>query len=196
MARHRLGKSKGSNGNHGRDGSAGAREAEPILKQRPREIQKFGEMIRMPGRGEAMPGSPSGDLYVKIHVKQDKLFTRDGNNLLTALSIKLTDALLGADYKIQTLDGEAKLPIPQGVKQGELLRIRGRGVPYGRGTRGDLLVRIDIEFPKKLSRAMLPSESTPHTSAPARSTTAAPQREPTSAYCNNSPMARRSVTTA
>ena len=50
MARHRLGKSKGSNGNHGRDGSAGAgsREAEPILKQRPREIQKFGEMIRMP----------------------------------------------------------------------------------------------------------------------------------------------------
>jgi starvation-inducible DNA-binding protein len=48
MARHRLGKSKGSNGNHGRDGNAGAGEAEPILKQRPREIQKFGEMIRMP----------------------------------------------------------------------------------------------------------------------------------------------------
>ena len=48
MARHRLGKSKGSNGNHGRDGSAGAGEAEPILKQRPREIQKLGEMIRMP----------------------------------------------------------------------------------------------------------------------------------------------------
>ena len=112
-----------------------------------------GEMIRMPGRGEALPGSPAGDLYVKIHVKSDKLFTREGNNLMTALSIKLTDALLGGEYRIHTLDGETTLTIPQGVSQGEFLRIRGRGVPYGRGSRGDLLVRIDIEFPKKLSKA-------------------------------------------
>jgi molecular chaperone DnaJ len=111
-----------------------------------------GEMIRMPGKGEAMPGVPSGDLYVKIHVKQDKLFTRDGNMLATALTIKLSDALLGAEYRIQTLDGETTLPIPQGVTQGEYLRVRGRGVPHARG-RGDLMVRIDIEFPKKLSRA-------------------------------------------
>lgn len=112
-----------------------------------------GEMIRMPGRGEAMPGAPAGDLYVKIHVKADKLFTRDGNNLVTVLSIKLTDALLGGEYTIHTLDGDTTLAIPQGVTQGEFLRIRGRGVPYGRGSRGDLMVRVDIEFPKKLSRA-------------------------------------------
>lgn len=112
-----------------------------------------GEMIRMPGRGEALPGASSGDLYVKIHVKNDKLFTREEKNLVTALSIKLTDALLGGEYKIQTLDGETKLTVPQGITQGEFLRIRGRGVPYGRNSRGDLLVRIDIEFPKKLSRA-------------------------------------------
>lgn len=112
-----------------------------------------GEMIRMPGRGEAMPGAPAGDLYIKIHVKSDKLFTREGNNLLTALSIKLTDALLGAEFVIQTFDGDTPLAVPQGVAQGEMLRIRGKGVPYGRGSRGDLLVRIDIEFPKKLSRA-------------------------------------------
>lgn len=111
-----------------------------------------GEMIRMPGRGEAAPGVPAGDLYVKIHVRQDKLFTRDGMNLVTALSIKLSDALLGANYKIRTLDGETDLAIPQGVSQGEFLRIRGKGVPSPRGTRGDLLVRIDIEFPKKLSK--------------------------------------------
>jgi molecular chaperone DnaJ len=111
-----------------------------------------GEMIRMPGRGEALPGAPAGDLYIKIHVRSDKLFTREGNNLLTALTIKLTDALLGAEYRLQTLDGETTLAVPQGVAQGELLRIRGRGVPYGRGSRGDLLVRVDIEFPKKLSR--------------------------------------------
>lgn len=111
-----------------------------------------GEMIRMPGRGEAASGVPAGDLYVKIHVRQDKLFTRDGMNLVTALSIKLTDALLGAEYRIHTLDGETPLAIPQGVSQGEFLRIRGKGVPSPRGTRGDLLVRVDIEFPKKLSK--------------------------------------------
>lgn len=112
-----------------------------------------GEMIRMPGRGEALPGAQSGDLYIKVHVKADKLFTREGNDLITALTIKLTDALLGTEYKLQTLDGETKLSVPQGITQGEFLRIRGRGVPYGRGSRGDLMVRIDIEFPKKLSRA-------------------------------------------
>jgi len=112
-----------------------------------------GEMIRMPGRGEALPGAQAGDLYIKIHVKADKLFTRDGNNLVTALTVKLTDALLGAEYRLQTLDGETTLTVPQGVSQGEFLRIRGRGVLYGRSSRGDLLVRIDIEFPKKLSRA-------------------------------------------
>lgn len=112
-----------------------------------------GEMIRMPGRGEALPGAQAGDLYIKIHVKRDKLFTRDGNNLVTALTVKLSDALLGNEYRLQTLDGDTTLTVPQGVTQGEFLRIRGRGVPYGRGSRGDLLVRIDIEFPKKLSRA-------------------------------------------
>lgn len=111
-----------------------------------------GEMIRMPGRGEAAISAPAGDLYIKIHVRADKLFTREGNNLVTALSVKLTDALLGADYRVQTLDGETTLSIPSGVTQGEFLRIRGSGVPHGRGNRGDLLVRIDIEFPKKLSK--------------------------------------------
>ena len=112
-----------------------------------------GEMIRMPGRGEALPGGTAGDLYVKIHVKADKLFTREGNNLMTALSIKLSDALLSGTYEIETLDGTTQLHIPQGVTQGEMLRIRSKGVPYGRGNRGDLLVRVDIQFPKKLSRA-------------------------------------------
>lgn len=112
-----------------------------------------GEMIRMPGRGEAMQGGASGDLYIKVHVKTDKLFTRDGNNLITALSVKLSDALLGGEYRIKTLDGETTLNVPVGVAQGEMLRVRGKGVPHGRGSRGDLLVRIDIEFPKRLSKA-------------------------------------------
>ena len=111
-----------------------------------------GEMIRMPGRGEAAKGGGAGDLYVKLHVKKDTAFTRDGNNLLTALPIKLTDALLGGEYRIRTLDGEEMIKVPAGVVHGEVIKIRGKGVPNSRGARGDLAVRIDIEFPKKLSR--------------------------------------------
>ncbi len=110
-----------------------------------------GEMIRMPGRGEATAGGSSGDLYVKLHVKQDTAYTRDGNNLLTSLQIKLTDALLGGDYKIQTLDGDTTISVAAGIVHGEMIRVKGLGVPQGRGGRGDLLVRIDILFPKKLS---------------------------------------------
>lgn len=111
-----------------------------------------GEMIRMPRMGEAVPGGHAGDLYVKLHVQQDKHFTREGNNLVTALPIKLTDALLGGEYRIRTLEGEEVLTVPAGVNNGEMLRIRGKGVPYGRSSRGDLMVRIDVEFPKKLSK--------------------------------------------
>ena len=113
-----------------------------------------GEMIRMPGRGEAATGGNAGDLYIKLHIKPDRDFSREGNNLLTSLPIRLTDALLGGEYKIRTLEGEEQLKVPAGVAHGETLRIRGKGVPYGRGSRGDLLVRINIEFPKKISRSV------------------------------------------
>lgn len=112
-----------------------------------------GEMIRMPGRGEAAVGATPGDLYVKLHVKADTRFTREGANLLTTLPVKLSDALLGGEYRIATLDGDEKLAIPVGVQHGEVLKVRGKGIPYGRGSRGDLLVRVEIEFPKKLSRS-------------------------------------------
>lgn len=110
-----------------------------------------GEMIRMPQMGEAAQGGGAGDLYVKIHVKNDRDFSREGNNLETSLQIKLTDALVGGEYRIRTLDGEEMIAVPSGVVHGEVVRIRGKGVPHGRGSRGDLLVRIDIQFPKKLS---------------------------------------------
>jgi molecular chaperone DnaJ len=131
---------------------------EGILK-RQEEIQiavpagvQDGEMIRMPGRGEAAKGGGSGDLYVKLHVKRDAAFSREGNNLTTALPIKLTDALLGGEYRIRTLDGEEVINVPAGIAHHEVIKIKGKGVPTARASRGDLLVRIDIEFPKKLSK--------------------------------------------
>lgn len=112
-----------------------------------------GEMVKMPGRGEAVAGGVSGDLYVKLHVQTDKSFSREGLNLLTSLPIKLSDALIGHDFTIATLDGNEKIHIPAGTVHGEMIRVRGKGVPSGGNRRGDLLVRVDIEFPKKLSRS-------------------------------------------
>ncbi len=110
-----------------------------------------GEVIRMTGRGEAMPNGQPGDLYVKIYVEPHKTIKREGNTLYTNLPIKLTDALLGGSYKIETLDGVMELKVPAGISHNELLRIKEKGVPTERG-RGDFMVRINIEIPKKISK--------------------------------------------
>ncbi len=112
-----------------------------------------GEMIRLTGMGEAVAGGQSGDLYVKVHVQPDARFKKDGPNLVTELSVKLSDALLGAEYKVETLDGTEALDIPQGVTHGETLSIKGKGVPTARGKRGDLYVKIRINLPSKLSKS-------------------------------------------
>jgi len=111
-----------------------------------------GEMIRLTGMGEAVAGGIAGDLYVKVHVQPDARFKKDGPNILTEISVKLSDALLGASYKIETLEGSEVLDIPQGVTHGETLTIKGKGVPSARGKRGDFLVKIRITLPSKLSR--------------------------------------------
>ncbi|MEK7068429.1 MAG: J domain-containing protein [Patescibacteria group bacterium] len=112
-----------------------------------------GEMMRLSGKGEAVSGGLSGDLYVKIHVVPDPRFKKDGPNLATELTIKLSDALLGATYKIATLEGEESLDIPAGVSHGETLKIKGKGVPVARTKRGDLFVKVKIQLPQKLSRS-------------------------------------------
>lgn len=112
-----------------------------------------GEMIRLQGGGEAIAQGASGDLYVKIHVSADPRFKKEGSNLVTELSVKLSDALLGKEYKIQTLDGEETVEIPQGVSHGEVITIKNKGVPTGRGKRGDLYVKVRITLPQKLSKS-------------------------------------------
>lgn len=111
-----------------------------------------GEVIRMTGRGEAIPNGTPGDLYIKIHVKPDPHIKRDANNLVRTLPVKLSDALLGNTYKIETLDGSLQIKVPGGIKHGELLRIKNKGVPYSSNRRGDFMVKISIEMPNKLSR--------------------------------------------
>ncbi len=131
-------------------GAGIARKQEEIAVKIPAGIQD-GEMIRMTARGEAIPSGTAGDLYIKIHVKKHANIRRDGTTLYTDLRIKLSDALLGTSYKVATLDGAVEIKIPAGIKHGELLRIKNKGVP-SQGSRGDFMVKVHIDLPQKLSR--------------------------------------------
>ena len=111
-----------------------------------------GEMIRMTGGGEAVSKGTTGDLYIKINVTPHSVFKREGNDLVMNLNLKLSDALLGTKYPIQTLDGEIEVTIPEGVTINEILRVRGKGVPMGTSRRGDLLIKLNIKLPGKLSK--------------------------------------------
>lgn len=110
-----------------------------------------GEMIRLAGAGEALVGGVPGDLYIKVHVQKDAIFTKEGTGLYMTLPLKLSDALLGVEQAVKTLDGNVTVKIPAGISHGELLRVKGRGVP-AKGGRGDLFIRVAITLPKKLSK--------------------------------------------
>ncbi len=113
---------------------------------------EHGEMIRMPRMGEAVKGGVPGDLYVKVHVKPHPLFRREGANLVMDLPVKLTDALSGTTVTIQALDGKnLEVKIPPMKRADELLRIRGKGVPMGGSSYGDLIVHLEVALPQKLS---------------------------------------------
>lgn len=111
-----------------------------------------GESVRLSGAGESLKGGNPGDLYIKIHVKKDPLFKKDGHNLVTELNIKLSDAVLGAKYNLKTLDGDIELKIPEGAEFGQIMRIRGKGIPTEDGRRGDLMVILNIKIPTRLSK--------------------------------------------
>lgn len=133
-------------------GEGVTKKTEEVVINVPAGIQD-GEMIRLANRGEAVPRGLPGDLYVRIHVEKHSVFRRDGSNLLMDLPIKLSDSLLGAVYPIKTLESEMmKVKIPSGITHGEMLRLRGRGVPIRAGRRGDLLIKIIIRTPTKLSK--------------------------------------------
>jgi molecular chaperone DnaJ len=110
-----------------------------------------GEMIRMPGQGEAVRGGVAGDLYVKVHVKVHPVFRKEGANLVMQLPVKLTDALLGTTVSIPTIDDKVlEVKIPVMTKTEETLRVRGKGVKID-GAEGDLLIHLSASLPKKLS---------------------------------------------
>lgn len=113
-----------------------------------------GDRIRVPRRGgPGAAGGPAGDLYVAVRVAPHPVFGRAGNDLTVTVPIGVTEAVLGTELKVPTLDGEpVKVRVPAGTQPGQILRVRGHGVPAAGGRpAGDLLVSLQLVVPKHLS---------------------------------------------
>jgi len=113
-----------------------------------------GTRIRFAGLGEGgLHGGPPGDLYVVLHVKEHPFFEREGNNLHCVVPISFTQAALGAEIAVPTLEGDHVLKVPEGTQSGTTLRIRGKGVPVlNSRSKGDLYVEVRVQTPAKLSK--------------------------------------------
>ncbi len=113
------------------------------------------DFLRLSGRGNAGPkGGPPGDLLVAIEVEEDPRFERHGDDLIHNLAVTFSQAALGDEIAVPTIDGVSELEIPAGIQSGQALRLRGRGMPRLRGQgRGDLIVRVLVWTPTRLSSA-------------------------------------------
>ena len=110
-----------------------------------------GQRIRLAGQGEAgLRGAPSGDLYVTVHVRPDKVFGRDGDDLTVSVPVSFHELALGTTLSVPTLEGKVGVRVPKGTSDGRILRVRGRGVPKRHGGHGDLLVTVKVAVPPNL----------------------------------------------
>jgi len=112
-----------------------------------------GDRIRLTGEGEAgVNGGPPGDLYVVIHLRSHGVFQREGDDLHCEMPISFTQAALGGEIEIPTLDGSAKIKVPPETQSGQVFRLRGKGIKGVRATYpGDLLCEVVVETPVRLT---------------------------------------------
>lgn len=114
-----------------------------------------GMHLRIRGQGEAgEPGAPPGDLYVLVSIQQHPLFEREGPHLHCRVPIGYSQAALGTEMDLPTLGGSETITIPRGTQPGEVIRLRGKGMPdpRGSGASGDLLIHVRVEVPKKVNK--------------------------------------------
>ena len=115
---------------------------------------KAGQKLRLSGKGSPSPyGGPKGDLLLIINEQPHPVFTRDGNNLIVEQHIQFSQACLGSEVNVKSLDHkDLKVKIPAGIQPQAKLRLKGHGLPAGKtGGRGDIFVKIMVDIPKKLS---------------------------------------------
>ncbi|MEA2434420.1 MAG: molecular chaperone DnaJ [Actinomycetota bacterium] len=113
-----------------------------------------GARIKVAGRGEPGPNNgPRGDLYVDVRVEPHEVFSfAASGDLQVVVPVTFTEAALGSKVEVPTLDGSVTVKVPAGTENGKTLRVKGRGAPKRNGSTGDLLVRIEVRVPQKLSR--------------------------------------------
>ncbi len=113
-----------------------------------------GESIRLSGQGEAgEAGAAAGDLYIKIQVKPDRRFERNGYDIKTQAEISFTQAALGDKIEVETVEGPVKLIIPSGTQSGTIFKLRGKGMPRLQGSgRGDQFVKVIVKTPTSLNK--------------------------------------------
>jgi len=133
-------------------GSGTQKKRQKIMVTIPSGVEN-GKRVSIPRQGDAGPaGGPPGDLYVFIRVKPHEFFERQDEDLYCAIPISITQASLGADIQVPTLEGKTiKLKVPAGIQNGKMLRIRDEGVPI-LNRRGNLYIKIMVQVPAKLSR--------------------------------------------
>jgi molecular chaperone DnaJ len=113
-----------------------------------------GEAVRLSGKGESGgAGTTPGDLYVRVHVREEKGFERDGYDVHSEITINYPQAVLGDTVSVDTLDGEKKIAVPEGVQAGQVIRLKGLGITRLHGSgRGDHYVHVKLDVPKKISK--------------------------------------------
>lgn len=136
----------------GCNGTGHVRKKRTLTIRIPAGIQNGVSLVK---RGEGEPGlrgGPAGDLYITVTVRPHKLFVRDGNNILLEMPISMTQAALGAEIDIPTLEKPVKQRIPEGTQTGTQFRIKGHGIPSLRnGVKGDLVLTVTVDVPRKLT---------------------------------------------
>lgn len=112
-----------------------------------------GQTISLRGLGSAgINGGPNGDLLVSVNVKPHEKFVREGTSILYEMPISFTQAALGANVEVPTIDGNVKYNIPEGTQSGSVFRLKGKGIPYLRGNgRGDQYITVTVQTPVNLS---------------------------------------------
>jgi molecular chaperone DnaJ len=112
-----------------------------------------GSTIRLSGRGEAITDGQKGDLYVNIRVKAHKLFTREGDIVLSEEHVGMIDASLGIEIDVETVDGIVRMKVPSGTQSGTDFKLSGHGIPHmNSDKRGPHIVNIIVDTPTKLSK--------------------------------------------
>ncbi len=136
-------------------GGAGATREKATVEVKVPPGVDTGTRLKLSGEGEPapIPGGQAGDLYVVVQVREHPIFRREDTEVVCDMPISFTQAALGAQVDVPTLDGPVKMKIPAGTQSGKVLRMKGKGIPsLGGGSRGDQHVRILVETPTHLTK--------------------------------------------